>query len=165
MKKQAATDAKKAAANDKPENGKAEKAKRVKPAEDAKYTVGNLATVKRGFLLALCEFVKAKGTVDHAAFVKQFDGRQFENRKVDAARITRYLAYCRKPRHPEGREMSSPLFPLGQVVVTPGAAAAFEASGDDPRSCIRYCVTDHRKRRIGTDGNRQRTDRPNAGRV
>jgi DcmR-like sensory protein len=33
------------------------------------------------------------------------------------------------------------------------------------RSCIRYCVTDHRKRRIGTDGNRQRTDRPNAGRV
>jgi hypothetical protein len=61
MKKQAATDAKNAAANDKPENGKAEKAKRVKPAEDAKYTVGNLATVKRGFLLALCEFVKAKG--------------------------------------------------------------------------------------------------------
>ena len=33
------------------------------------------------------------------------------------------------------------------------------------RSCISYCVTDHRKRRIGTDGNRQRTDRPNAGRV
>jgi hypothetical protein len=28
--------------------------------------------------------------------------------------------------------MSDPLFPLGQVVITPGAAAAFEASGDDP---------------------------------
>ena len=28
--------------------------------------------------------------------------------------------------------MSDPLFPLGQVVMTPGAAAAFEASGDDP---------------------------------
>ena len=28
--------------------------------------------------------------------------------------------------------MSGPLFPLGQVVMTPGAAAAFEASGDDP---------------------------------
>jgi hypothetical protein len=28
--------------------------------------------------------------------------------------------------------MSGPLFPLGQVVTTPGAAAAFEASGDDP---------------------------------
>lgn len=28
--------------------------------------------------------------------------------------------------------MSGPLFPLGQIVMTPGAAAAFEASGDDP---------------------------------
>jgi hypothetical protein len=28
--------------------------------------------------------------------------------------------------------MSGPLFPLGHVVMTPGAAAAFEASGDDP---------------------------------
>ena len=28
--------------------------------------------------------------------------------------------------------MSGPLFPLGQVVMTPGAMAAFEASGDDP---------------------------------
>ena len=28
--------------------------------------------------------------------------------------------------------MSDPLFPLGQVVMTRGAAAAFEASGDDP---------------------------------
>jgi len=28
--------------------------------------------------------------------------------------------------------MSEPLFPLGHVVMTPGAAAAFEASGDDP---------------------------------
>jgi hypothetical protein len=28
--------------------------------------------------------------------------------------------------------MSGPLFPLGQVVMTPGAAAAFDASGDDP---------------------------------
>lgn len=28
--------------------------------------------------------------------------------------------------------MSGPLFLLGQVVMTPGAASAFEASGDDP---------------------------------
>ena len=28
--------------------------------------------------------------------------------------------------------MSGPLFPLGHVVMTPGAAAAFQASGDDP---------------------------------
>lgn len=28
--------------------------------------------------------------------------------------------------------MSGPLFPLGQIVMTSGAARAFEASGDDP---------------------------------
>jgi hypothetical protein len=28
--------------------------------------------------------------------------------------------------------MNAPLFAVGQVVMTPGAAAAFEASGDDP---------------------------------
>ena len=28
--------------------------------------------------------------------------------------------------------MSGPLFPRGQVVMTPGTMAAFEASGDDP---------------------------------
>jgi hypothetical protein len=92
MKKQAATDAKKTAANDKPENGKA---KRVKPVEDAKYIIGSIETVRRGFLLAMVEFCKTKGTVDHAALVKEFSGRQFDSRKVDAARITRYLSYCR----------------------------------------------------------------------
>jgi len=44
MKKQAATDAKKAAANDKPENGKVEKAKpttslRTVPPEPERYTI------------------------------------------------------------------------------------------------------------------------------
>ena len=43
----------------------------------------------------MCEFVKAKSEVDHAMLVKEFSGRQFENRKVDSARITRYLSYCR----------------------------------------------------------------------
>ena len=96
MKKQGATDVKRAAANDGQENGKATKAKKSStPAEDAKYTIGNLATVKRGFLLALVEFAKAKGTVDHAALVKEFNGRQVDSRKVDAARIARYLSYCR----------------------------------------------------------------------
>jgi hypothetical protein len=28
--------------------------------------------------------------------------------------------------------MSKPLFPLGQIVMTPGAMTAFESSGDDP---------------------------------
>jgi len=95
MKKQAATDAKKAAANDKPENGKATKAKRAKAPDDARYVVGNLTTVKRGFLLEMVTFAKSKGEVDHAMLVKEFGGRQFDGRKVDAARITRYLSYCR----------------------------------------------------------------------
>src|ERR1035438_993618 len=34
--------------------------------------------------------------------------------------------------HFENGQMSGPLFPLGQVVMTPGTMAAFEASGDDP---------------------------------
>ena len=93
MKKQP-VDAKKAAANDK-ENGNGKKARRTKPAEDAKYVVGNTSTVKRGFLAALVEFAKAKGEVDHAMLVKEFSGRQFDSRKVDASRITRYLSYCR----------------------------------------------------------------------
>jgi hypothetical protein len=72
MKKQGTTDAKRAAANDKPENGKA--AKRSKPAEDAKYVIGNTSRVKRGFLLALVEFAKAKGEVHHVMLVKEFLG-------------------------------------------------------------------------------------------
>lgn len=94
MKKQ--LDVKQRAANDKEDgNGKTKAAKRSKPAEEAKYTIGNLSTVKRGFLAAMCEFAKAKGEVDHAMLVKEFSGRQFDSRKVDAARITRYLSYCR----------------------------------------------------------------------
>src|SRR5229473_1417314 len=33
------------------------------------------------------------------------------------------------------------------------------------RGCKRNCVNDHRKRRMGTDGNRQGIDRPTAGRL
>jgi hypothetical protein len=90
------TNGKKAAANDvEKDEPKAKAAKRTKPAEDAKYVIGSIETVKRGFLLAMIEFARAKGTVDHAVLVKEFGGRQFDGRKVDAARITRYLAYCR----------------------------------------------------------------------
>jgi hypothetical protein len=98
MKRQSTTDVKRAAANDKPENGttKTTKAvKRTKPADDAKYVIGSVETVRRGFLLGMVEFAKAKGTVDHATLVKEFGGRQFDGRKVDSARITRYLGYCR----------------------------------------------------------------------
>jgi hypothetical protein len=96
MKKQGATDAKRAAANDKPENGNAEKAKKPsKPAEDAKYTIGSTETVKRGFLLEFVKFVKAKGTVDAAMLVKEFSGRQIDGKKITAERIHRYIAYSR----------------------------------------------------------------------
>ncbi len=91
MKKQ---NGKKAAANDvEKETPKAKKSKRVP--DDARYVVGNLATVKRGFLLEMVTFAKAKGEVDHAMLVKEFGGRQIDGHKVDAARITRYLAYSR----------------------------------------------------------------------
>jgi hypothetical protein len=90
MKKQSATDAKRAAANDKPENEKAQKAKKSsKPAEDTKYVIGSTEIVKRrGFLLEFLKVVKAKGTVDAAMLVKEF-------KKVKAERIHRYIAYSR----------------------------------------------------------------------
>ena len=96
MKKQGATDAKRAAANDRPENGKAEKTKKSsKPADDAKYAVGSTETVKRGFLLEFVKFVKAKGAVDAAMLVKEFSGRQIDGKKITAERIHRYIAYSR----------------------------------------------------------------------
>lgn len=69
MKKQSATDVKKAAANDEEEeNGKAEKAKvttslRPVPPEPERYTIGVTTTVKRGFLKEFCDFTRKKGTV------------------------------------------------------------------------------------------------------
>jgi hypothetical protein len=98
MKKKGTTDAKRAAANDKPENEKTEKkAKKVsKPTEpDAKFTLGSTDTVKRGFLLEFVKFVKAKGTVDAAMLIAEFNGRQFDGRKVTVERIHRYIAYGR----------------------------------------------------------------------
>ena len=97
MKKQGATDAKRAAANDKSENKKAAKAKKSsKPAEDAKYVIGSTEIVKRrGFLLEFLKVVKAKGTVDAAMLVKEFSGRQIDGKKITAERIHRYIAYSR----------------------------------------------------------------------
>ena len=94
MKKQSTTDAKRAAANDKPENAKAKKVS--KPTEpDAKFTLGSIDTVRRGFLLEFVKFVKAKGTVDAAMLIAEFNGRQFDGRKVTADRVHRYISYCR----------------------------------------------------------------------
>jgi hypothetical protein len=97
MKKQGTTEAKRAAANDKLENGKTEKAKKVsKPTEpNAKFTLGSIETVKRGFLLEFVKFVKAKGTVDAAMLIAEFNGRQFDGRKVTTDRVHGYISYCR----------------------------------------------------------------------
>jgi hypothetical protein len=93
MRKQSTTDAKQRAANDK-SNGKAKKAPKA-PKPDEKFTLGSIDTVKRGFLLEFVKFVKAKGTVDTDALVKEFNGRQFDGHKVTIERIYRYIAYSR----------------------------------------------------------------------
>jgi hypothetical protein len=93
MKKQP-VDAKKAAANDKEDGNGKKVSKRTKPAADEKYTIGNTATVKRGFLLEFCEFTRKKGTVDAETLVKEFSGRQIDGHKVDAAQVARYIRYC-----------------------------------------------------------------------
>jgi len=99
MKKKAATDGKKAAANDKPENGTAEKAKvmtslRTVPREPERYTIGSTETVRRGFLKEFCDFTKKKGTVDAAMLITEFAGRQIDGHKIDAARVRRYIRYA-----------------------------------------------------------------------
>lgn len=94
MKKQGTTDAKRAAANDKPENGKAEKAPKA-PKPEEKFTLGSIDTAKRGFLLEFVKFCKAKGTVDAAMLIAEFNGRQFDGRKVTVDRVHRYIGYCR----------------------------------------------------------------------
>jgi hypothetical protein len=92
MKKQAATDAKKAAANDKPNNGTTERTKvttslRIVPPEPERYTIGSTETVKRGFLKKFCDFTKKNGTVDAATLIAAFAGRQIDGHKIDAARV------------------------------------------------------------------------------
>jgi len=97
MKKQAATDAKKAAANDKPENGKSEKVTtsvRTAPPDPERYTIGSTETVRRGFLKEFCDFTRKKGTVDAAMLIAEFAGRQIDGHKIDAARVARYIRYC-----------------------------------------------------------------------
>ena len=95
MTKKSTADVKQRAANDKPDgHGRVMKApKAAKPEE--KFTLGSIDTVKRGFLLEFVKFVKAKGTVDAAMLISEFNGRQFDGRKVTVERIHRYIAYGR----------------------------------------------------------------------
>ena len=79
MKTQGTTEAKRAAANDKQENDKAEKAKgttslRTEPPASERYTIGSTETVKRGFLKEFCDFTRKKGTVDAAMLIAEFAG-------------------------------------------------------------------------------------------
>jgi hypothetical protein len=100
MKKPGTTDGKRAAANDKPENGKAEKVKvttslRTIPPEPERHTIGSIETVKRGFLKEFCDFTKKKGTVDPAMLIAEFAGRQIDGKKITVARVHRYIGYCK----------------------------------------------------------------------
>jgi hypothetical protein len=97
MKKQGTADVKQRAANDKPENRKTEKApKASKLTEpDAKFTLGSIDTVKRGFLLEFVKFVKTKDAADAAMLIAEFNGRQIDGRKVTVERIHRYIAHSR----------------------------------------------------------------------
>jgi methionine synthase I (cobalamin-dependent) len=83
MKKQNGKDAKKAAANDK------------ETKVEERYVLGNVGTVRRGFLLQFVQFVEKKGTVNADQLVAEFSGRQIDGHKVDAARVHRYIAYCK----------------------------------------------------------------------
>jgi|HubBroStandDraft_6_1064221.scaffolds.fasta_scaffold733511_2 hypothetical protein len=94
MKKQGAIDAKQRAANDKPNGGNG-KAKVAKPRPvDEKYTIGSTETVKRGFLLEFCTFVREHRQVDAAMLIEAFSGRTIDKHKIDAARVHRYIRYA-----------------------------------------------------------------------
>src|ERR1019366_7191403 len=86
--KKSTTDAKKAAANDKPEveNSKlrkaAPKAKAEKPVE--RYTIGNIATGRGGFDKELCDFTAKKGTVDAEIFGRGLAGGKLMGRGTTA---------------------------------------------------------------------------------
>jgi hypothetical protein len=93
MKKRSTADVKQRAANDK-SNGNSKPKKAPKsPNPEEKFTLGAIETVKRGFLLEFVKFIKAKGTVDVAMLIAEFNGRQFDGRKVTVERIHRYIAY------------------------------------------------------------------------
>jgi hypothetical protein len=58
MKNQGATDAKRAAANDRPDNDNEKTPKDPKPAEH--FKLGDVSKVKRGFLKAVVDFSKQR---------------------------------------------------------------------------------------------------------
>jgi len=102
-----------------------------RPRSDEKYTIGNIDTVKRRFLLAFCDFTRKKGTVDAATLIAEFAGRQIEGTRSTLPRVHRYIRYA-IPRTVQEGEVSRIRFSPGSIVATPGVLEAFRASGDDP---------------------------------
>jgi hypothetical protein len=86
---------KKLAANDKPNGNDKKVTKRSTPADDARYVVGSVETVKRGFLKLFVDFIAAKKVVTLEQLVAEFANRSVEGKRITAERCARYLGYCR----------------------------------------------------------------------
>ena len=48
-----------------------------------------------GVLKAVVDFTKKKGTVDATILIEAFSGRQIDGKKINAARLHRYISYCK----------------------------------------------------------------------
>ena len=96
MKTKTTNDVKKRAANDKPEPVEAPKKEEKKDEKpEQRFELGSTATVRRGFLLMLVEWARERKTFTVSQAVESFNGKQVNNRKVDAARCGRYFLYCK----------------------------------------------------------------------
>lgn len=73
------------------------KAEKAAPAEKPveRFVLGLTDKVKRGFLLAFVEFVKAEGKVDTETLIGQFKGKQIDGKQITADRVRRYVSYFR----------------------------------------------------------------------
>jgi len=61
---------------------------------EQRFELGSTTRVKRGFLLLLVEWARKRKTFTVGQATETFDGKQVNNRKVDAARCARYFRYC-----------------------------------------------------------------------
>lgn len=79
----------------KKQNGKKAAANDKETKVEERYQIGSIATVKRGFLLAVVQWAEKKGTFSAEQLVAEFQGRSVEGKKITAERCHRYLNYCR----------------------------------------------------------------------
>ena len=120
----------------------------------------------------LADYKKPEDIIGENGLLKQLTKAILE--RALQAELTDHLGYEKhdpagqhsgNSRNGSGRKVLKGDFGELELETPRDRQGSFEPKIVAKGSCIRYCVTDHRKRRIGTDGNRQRTDRPNAGRV